>query len=363
MKIIKLNEETFEDAVKNGGSEVTTAAKQIDAVGDDVINLYNDGEDDIRDILDEALENSLDAQGDPQGAQNILLIGEAGTGKTSRVKSWARHRGVNLVQKDAKTLDPSDMGGIVARKYDTEKGKQTNTATKLTNTEFDQLDQPNSVLFLDELNRAPSDVKGSLLTLIQDHVVNDVEAKGGTRLLKGFLFTIAAINPASSGKYDVEPLDTAMLSRFGSHTITSNSAMALKYFKKLYTMGTPRNEKHARKNAGRYAIAQRLLTSPDFSWDTSEDINALDDRYSPLNNRTLTNLLNACDGTRKSFLDHWDFYCNPDKKAMAEDILDDYVDVDDKANDALAKGAEINGEENPFAKREENAFDKLNKLF
>lgn len=42
-----------------------------------------------------------------------------------------------------------------------------------------------------------------------------------------------------------------------------------------------------------------------------------------------------CDGTKDDFLDLWSSMVNPLKKSTVEGILANYVDVDDKANDAL----------------------------
>ena len=56
--------------------------------------------------------------------------------------------------------------------------------------------------------------------------------------------------------------------------------------------------------------------------------------------RTLTNLLQNCDGTKEDFLDNWNNFCNSTKKTMVEGILANYQDVDDKANDALKGGTE-----------------------
>ena len=49
-------------------------------------------------------------------------------------------------------------------------------------------------------------------------------------------------------------------------------------------------------------------------------------------------MLKTSDGTKESLLDLWPQFANPGKRRMAEDILADYVDVDDKANAALARG-------------------------
>ena len=67
--------------------------------------------------LDRSLDIAIDAYEDGEiagKAANILFVGRAGTGKTSQIKQWAKARKVNLVMKDAKTFDKSDIGGGVA---------------------------------------------------------------------------------------------------------------------------------------------------------------------------------------------------------------------------------------------------------
>lgn len=359
MKINKvLNEASLGDAAKEYGSGVKAAAKAVKA--DEVITP-EEPYGVVEEALDDALEAAREAGdfGEVSGV-NVLLIGRGGTGKTARVEAWAKKAGVNLVQKDAKTLDPSDLGGIVGRRIDDE-GGQTNRATKLSNDEFDELDKPNSVLFLDELNRAPDDVAGSLLTLINNHTVNDQNEPSGKRLLKGFLFTVAAINPPKEGN-KVNELDNPMRSRFGAVEVDNDPDFQLKYFKKHYgelinQMKDSGKTDRVAALEGRLAIAQRLLTDPRFEFDGDDEEELAQDRGTPvLNARSLTNLLHASKGKKDLFLKKWNSFCNPDKYGVIEDILSDYVDVDDKANDALKYG-----DDNPFAdrKQQRSIYDQL----
>lgn len=367
MKINRiLTEDTIDQAAKKFGSEVKKAANAIEA-GEVITEEEPLGV--IGDALDDALEAAREAEdfGEVSGV-NVLLIGRGGTGKTSIVKKWARKRGVNFVEKDAKTLDPSDLGGIVGRQYD-EEGNPTNTVTKLSNHEFDELDKPNSVLFLDELNRAPQDVAGSLLTLINDHVVNDQQDPSGKRLLKGFLFTVAAINPPKPGN-EVNELDNPMRSRFRGVDVESDKNQMLQYFtykygqdiKKMEEMGKPERANACR---GRLAIVTKLLQDPRFEFDDDDDErDAQLKGYAVLNPRSLTNLLTASQGKKERFIDMWSGFCNPLKQNLIEDILEDYVDVDDKANSVFSDDPELN----PFAaakaarEAEKDVFDQISDL-
>lgn len=348
MKIRKvLNEATIEQAAKEYGSGVKKAANDIQA------GQVVDGEEPLGMMgreLDAALAAAREAQDFGEiGGVNVLFVGRGGTGKTYTVKKWAQQRGINLVEKDAKTMDPSDLGGVVARRYDAE-GNATNTVTKLSNTEFDELDKPNSVLFLDELNRARKDVAGALLTLINDHVINDQTQPSGKRLLKGFLFTIAAINPNKSGN-EVNSLDNPMRSRFKTVDVESNPQESIEHFEykfgkqieKLKAMGKPERIPVVQ---GRLELAKKLLSDPRFEFDGDEEEEIAQDEGLPvLNPRSFSRLLTATNGTKESLLANWSGFCNPEKYNVVEDILSDYVDVDDKANDAL----KFDGD-NPFAK-------------
>lgn len=400
LKINKsLSEDTLADVIDDFGEQTAKAAKEAEAKlnSSTKIRIESDPEldniqakGDVEQALSKALAQAREIQDQIEGAEaeakaqdeeafvdphefgfanNILICGPAGTGKTARIKAWCKANNITLVYKDAKTMDPSDLGGIISRQVD-DAGKQLNTATKLTNTEFDQLDTPDTVLFLDELNRAPTDVAGSLLTLIQDHAVTDHSSPTGYRILKGFLFTIAAVNPAS-GEYDVETLDMAMKTRFGQTNTEYDNKQQLAYlYKKFSRIANSEYQKpEVRKKAfDRYNLAKRLLTDSRFHFDTADEEAELSGSDMPaLNYRSFTNLLTYCDGTKESLLDNWSKFCNPQKYEVVEEILNDYFDVDwdDLADDAQFsdKNDKANSvfNENPFAQKQESAWDKLQK--
>ena len=262
------------------------------------------------------------------------------THNTSIARAWAAENGVNLVEVRASTLDPTDIGGLFAPPE-----KDSTRARKISTGEFDQLEKPNSVLFLDEFNRANKAVRGALLELVNSHYIPDSAADGGMRFLPNFLFTIATMNPPS-GEYNVDPLDQAEVSRFRNVPLAADPKYFLGYITKLYDKEYAETDdpEEKREIAGRKKIAQTLLTSKKFSFDDTEDIQVghekLDYNYHPLNYRSLTSLLNMCDGTKDDFLDLWSSMVNPLKKSTVEGILANYVDVDDKANDALKAGTD-----------------------
>ncbi len=275
--------------------------------------------------------------------QNVLLIGEAGTGKTARVEAWAKSRGINIVLKKAGVMDELDLGGGVVKG---DNGKMM----RLPTDEFDDLDEvANSVLFLDELNRSAGKVRGAFLTLIQNHTLTDGKKQ---RLLKEMAFTIAAINPSDAQLgYDVEPMDPAELSRFRNVTVVSDPKEFLNFVEKEWRkkLLVAKEPKKRLKRLRQLELARKLLTNKNFKFDGPEDIARLSQASKPtLQNRSLMALLDSCNGTKQDFLNMWSEYCNPfkwqDIKAMLADYedpnLDDFEEVDDKATQVLKKKPE-----------------------
>lgn len=301
--------------------------------------------------LDRSLDIAIDAYEDGEiagKAANVLFVGRAGTGKTSQIKQWAKARKVNLVMKDAKTFDKSDIGGGVAAMVDDE-GKRTNKMTHLSNAEFDGLMKPGSVLFLDELNRADPEVMGSLLTLILDHKIPDNDSPGGMKTLKGFLFTVAAVNPSNESYEGTNTMDAAMIDRFTIQDMGDTDTLQYKKYELGKLQGyidkaearakskpTDRNIRKLTEAQGRYKLAKTILESPYFAWDTEEEeAYANEMQTHTLSPRGFSAVINRCNGTKEDLLEVWPTVVNPDKLDMVEQILTTYEDVDDKANDAL----------------------------
>ena len=281
---------------------------------------------------------------------NVLFEGNAGTGKTSRIKAWAAENGINLLIKKANELDVSDFGVL---------GRDTGetSASKYRTTEFDLLDRPNSVLFLDEYNRAPANVRGTLLTLVNDHIILDPQGEDGVKYFPNFLFTIAAINPYN-GLYDTKQLDSAEMSRFKHVLVPNEPGVILSYFNKQYDKWIAEAEsagdmEAAKEDRGRKGLINALLSNPNFEFDNEEDeIKVMEDgNRLPLNSRSLESLLSDCDGTKEDFLANWNNYVNNFKKPMAQTILKNYKDIDDKANQAIGVGSDKPKAQSAFAGR------------
>lgn len=278
---------------------------------------------------------------------NVLFIGSGGSGKTSRIKAWAKANGINLKEVHTADLDQTDMGGAVAP------DKTGTKVTRLSPTEMNSLDQPNSVLFLDEYNRGADTIRGTLLTLIENHTVYDAEAPGFRRELKGMLFTVAAINPYSP-EYNTQLLDAAEESRFMTVFVDSDPTMTFKYLQDKYS------NRKAPGDEGRINLAKAILLSPRFSFSNAEEeAQSLESgNRKPLSARTFTRLLNYCDGTKESLLENWGSFCDESKKPMIESILANYQDADNKANDLL-KNRQTESE---VFKQKDSLVDQLRRL-
>ncbi len=332
----------------------------------------------IHNALDDALRTAIRAikygKKTAGAAANILLVGQAGTGKSAIVNQWAKERNINLVAKNASSFDKTDMGGAVAAKVD-DQGKTLNQVTRLSNSEFDSLGTAGSVLFLDELNRADSEIMGSLLTLILDHKVPDTSAEGGMKFYPGFLFTIAAINPADEAYEGTNELDTAMRNRFRRIDVSVDLPQYKKHLIGELQQALKIDEQAVQEDPsqwniedltasqGRLKLASAILSSPMFEFDDIEaEREATENQSSTLSPRSFSAIIRACNGTKDDLIKLWPDYCNPNKLDTIEQILTDYVDVDDKANDALRykDGVAPEEEESIFGK--ESAWDKLQGL-
>lgn len=276
---------------------------------------------------------------------NVLFIGDGGSGKTSRIKAWARENGIHLKEVHTADLDQTDMGGAVAP------DKTGTKVTRLSPTEMDSLAQPNSVLFLDEYNRGIDQIRGTLLTLIENHTVYDNQSPTLRRDLEGMMFTVAAVNPFSAD-FNVQQLDAAEESRFMTVWVESDPIATLRFYETKEFTGP--------EDKGRLEIGRTLLTNPRFSFTPPNELAQVMEsgNRKPLSARTLTRLLEYCDGTKEDFLANWSSFCDSNKKPMAESILANYQDVDDKAN-RLIKERET---ESPVFAKKVSMVDKLKGL-
>lgn len=342
-----LTEETIGQAAEKINAEVVDASDE-----DDDEHNY------IFKALDRALKRALLIQGKQLKRQypNIMLHGEGGLGKTAMVSQWAARNNINLVNKKASTMDETDLGGAMSPSTE-----RKGIAQRLTTDDFDSLDKPRSVLFLDEYNRARPEVRTPLMELVNNHIIPDNREASGFRFLPNFLFTVAAVNPDTNNhRYEVIPLDSAEMTRFSHIDVVP----ILKSFKSHLTKEL-KSELDAigddedfadlvLETKGKMKLAETILNSDEFKFDDTqqrdEDWDTPGYNKIPLDYRSFEQAIMNSDGTKEGLLAVWKQNSNNLRYDMIEDILENYVDVDDKANDALKGGTDSD----VFKKRETN---------
>ena len=331
-------EETFSDEkAKTIANEIKTHAKGFDTAAWAPLDVPSE----LTDKLDDCLANAMaaHASGTHDGV-DLLITGLPGSGKTGITKQWAEDRGVNLFYLNAKN---DDLGAILnGFPIDTvetdENGYQVHRVTRSFSKSLDKLDEPKSVLFLDEFNRAAPKLRAVLLSLINEHVV-DGDGPDGFRHFNNLLFTVACINPSVPTDPGAMDLNDAEMSRFvDTLDWDSKADDALKYInfhlKKLINKLDPKDENYTFFYT-RYNkilnLANALIGDARFDFDTREDLlDLFNDKAKMLNQRAITDALMAHGYDKTKFLNWVDKYSKfLDKdKEMIHEILDAYVELE-----------------------------------
>ena len=128
---------------------------------------------------------------------SLLFVGQMGIGKSQIVKQAAEELNIGFIDLRLSQQEPGDLIGIPFRD-----GNETRHAKP------EWWPEPNTrgILFLDEINRAPTDVRQSVFQLVLDGHLH-------THLLPPGWVVVSAVNPDNSN-YQVESLDKAMVRRF-----------------------------------------------------------------------------------------------------------------------------------------------------
>jgi hypothetical protein len=155
----------------------------------------------------------------------VIMEGSHGIGKSSIVKQFAKENDMYLVELFLSHQETADLIGIP---YNEEiDGAQVEKWSKphwLQRMETAAAHGKHCILFLDELNRAPSDVRQTSLQLVLEKQVHEHKLP----IVDGFeTFIVAAINPADD--YQVDELDPALLDRFLHINVEADTTAWLKY--------------------------------------------------------------------------------------------------------------------------------------
>lgn len=328
--------ETYSDEkAKTVATEIKTYAKGFDAAAWAPLDVASE----LTDKLDDCLANAMAAHaaGTSDGV-DLLVTGLPGSGKTGITKQWAKDRGVNLFYLNAKN---DDLGAILnGFPVDTiEKdadGNDVHRVARSFSKSLDALDKPNSVLFLDEFNRAAPKLRAVLLSLINEHVV-DGDGPDGFRHFNNLLFTVACINPSVPTDPGAMDLNDAEMSRFVD-TMDWDSKVpdAIKYIrfhiKKLLDALQPEDENYNFFYVRYHKIlnlAEALLGDPLFDFDSRDDLlDLFNDKAKMLNQRAITDALMSHGYNKDKFLtwvDKYSKFLDKDKE-MIHNILDNWVE-------------------------------------
>jgi alkaline phosphatase D len=140
----------------------------------------------------------------------VIMEGLHGIGKSNIVKQFAKEDGYHLEEL---FLSHQEVGDLIGIPHTIEiDGSTVTTWSKpiwFQRIQKAAAEGKQAVLFLDELNRAPIDVRQSALQLVLERMIHEHELPtvDGQRTL-----VVAAINPAD--EYQVDELDPALLDRF-----------------------------------------------------------------------------------------------------------------------------------------------------
>lgn len=152
-----------------------------------------------------------------------MLVGVAGIGKTSVVKQFAKEKGYHCEIMISSLMEPSDLQGMPYIEHNSTKFAEPYFITRMKDNAKNGI---RSILFLDEINRAPKDLLGAMLTLILEREVNGhklPEVDGLPTIV------VAGMNPDDEGDYHVDALDDAMRNRFLIVRVESDAQSWLKY--------------------------------------------------------------------------------------------------------------------------------------
>lgn len=393
LKVQKNNKKTLQEAEAAGRTLDELSREGVKRYKEGDIIKNNEAKSEMETILDKALAKAIEVKRTHKGrVVNPLFIGGAGAGKTAIIEKWAKDQtqfgpdGLYLMTIVSSHLDTGDLGGL--RIADRETGK----TRRLGIEDFQEMNVRPSVLFLDEINMAKSSVVAQLYKIINEQ--SDPGDTTGRSRLKRLLFTVGAMNPSEAemmtyinslpddlkSKYDgfdfdvyrgAQPMNHALWSRFVAYWVEPDVDDFKKYIKGSLDaqidkwsnmqfdengfeigaddgddedygwLGITRKEAEDSLKAalGRKEIAMHILNDPRFDWDDYADTNRsrVYGNGRSMMPRDFETALDNCDGTKKDFLASARRNLNSMKYELLVDILSDYTDKNDKANDIFKR--------------------------
>lgn len=145
----------------------------------------------------------------------VMLWGPPGVGKSSIVKQVAEELGVRLIDVRLAQLEPCDVRGIPAPNHKTKQTEWYYPSWLPTDPES------KGILFLDEMEKAPTMVKNAALQLVLDRSIGDYKLPDGWSI-------VGAGNRADDGCFSTG-LGTALNNRMLHYTIEADLESWLKW--------------------------------------------------------------------------------------------------------------------------------------
>lgn len=143
--------------------------------------------------------------------QPIMLVGAMGVGKSQIVAQVAEELGIDCVDLRLATQDPGDLIGLPR----VTTLKDGTLETTYARPQWFPKPGTKGILFFDELNRAPVDVRNAIFQILTEGHLHT------HRLPEGW-YIVSAVNP-DNGLYQVEQLDQAMMRRFCVIAVSANA--------------------------------------------------------------------------------------------------------------------------------------------
>lgn len=147
-----------------------------------------------------------------------MLKGIHGVGKTEVIRQIAKHIW-NLECIELQGSQLSDVGDLIGL----QRISKDNSETEWVPPYWMPKDGRPICLFLDELNRAPKQIRKAMMQIGNDHRILNMKLPEGSRV-------IVAINPSEDGDYDVDEFDLAELDRFVIYNFTPTVDECLEYW-------------------------------------------------------------------------------------------------------------------------------------
>lgn len=147
---------------------------------------------------------------------SVIVEGDHGIGKSESVYSFGKKHGFHVEPLFLSHQEVADLIGIPTMERDATNHALTTWSKPIWLHRMEEASKRGQrcVLFLDELNRAQTEVRQAALQLVLDKQIHEHRLpKTTVNGLEYDTFVVAAVNPAD-GFYQVDELDPALLDRF-----------------------------------------------------------------------------------------------------------------------------------------------------